>query len=828
MEIRTSSFNFPRSEGDGNQSASQVVTFPREVVEVAVGIIGYSATYEGDDHHVGRLTVEVRASIDGSDATKVNVAGTFGLRDWSGEFDDPFSGNIQWALLADLAPVPTPAPGDARGDLIIVEAEITQAIQHFRSAKHLPAAEVFPDNSIRFVADKPTVVRLYVDYDAGSGLPLINMLSGELVVTSGGGTLTLAPLQAITPRRDVSIDRGNRGHTLNFLIPEGSCRGVVGLRARVFNAFASYQFSRDFEREIAFEEISELPVMAIGIEYTGPDVVDGAPPEDLAAPVQADFVDVFQFTEKTYPIPAVAITSYNTMTYDDEMISDISEGCDKFGDLKDAVADMRGDSDDIVYGLINRGVNTGSVGGCGGGGVGVGKIGNQDTAAHEVGHALGRKHAPCDNVTRCANPANQDEDYPEYSGFDSDSIGEYGFDSSGMFGTVKNPGNAHDFMGYSGNKWISPYTYKGLMSRIPSEFGAAGAGEAGFAARTLVSSPRASSHGEWIPIKTPHLFVRIDIERDRSVRFQEAFHFDSRPRPHAPNPTDFSAELLDREGKKLRSACLYGEISCCGCGPDENGWPVHIRQAIPYHPQSRTLLIYEGEEEIFRKEILAPPKVEVKCAEAENSEKPTIHVSWAASAPKGCKPEDMWYLVQWQDGRGTWRGCAPRTQKTELEVPKSLFGRQKQVAIRVLATSGIATGVGECTCDLQYPGPGRGKPPEVRLEGVPVKGNESLPLPPVIRAVAQSAEGQTHAQPDIRWYDEQGAEIGRGRSFDLRNLRVGQTLLGAMVFDRGRGSAYAQWLIRRDEGDQFTLLRGTIGRKKDLEQKYGKEHRHGS
>ena len=98
----------------------------------------------------------------------------------------------------------------------------------------------------------------------------------------------------------------------------------------------------------------------------------------------------------------------------------------------------------------------------------------------------------------------------------------------------------------------------------------------------------------------------------------------------------------------------------------------------------------------------------------------------------------------------------------------------------------------------------------------------------MIRAVAQSAEGQTHSQPDIRWYDEQGGEIGRGRSFDLRNLPRGQTRLGVVVFDRGRGSAYAQWLIRRDEGDQFTLLRGTIGPKKDLERKYRKESGHGS
>jgi len=826
MEIRTSSFNFPPSKGEGFQSAEQTISFPRDVVEVGIGITGYAAEFQDEDHEFGRLTIEVRANINPDDATQVNVSGTFGLRDWSGEFDDYFLGNIQWALLADLVPVAPPGPGDARGDLIIIDAEITQAIQHFRSARHLPAAEVYPDNSIRFVADKPTIVRLYVDYDTSSGLPIISRLSGELAVTSSGGTITLSPLESIVPRRDINIDRGNRMHTLNFFIPESFCRDTASLRARVFNAFASDQFSRDFEREINFEEMPELPVMAIGIEYTGDDVVEGADPEDLAAPELSDFEDVFEFTEQTYPIPAVVITNYDTMTYDEDMISDISEGCDKFGDLKDAVSDMRGDSDDIVYGMINSGVDTGSVGGCGGGGVGVGKIGNQGTAAHEVGHALGRKHAPCDNVTRCADPADEDDDYPVYSGFDSDSIGEFGFDPRGSAGRVFHPGTAHDFMGYSGTKWISPYTYKALMSRIPSEFGGVGAGGAAFmtsAARASSFQPSRDDHGEWLRIKTPHLFLRIDIERDRRVRFHEAFHFDTRPRPHGPNPTDFSVELLDEDGKALRSACLYAEMSCCGCHPWDGSWPVCIRQAVPYHPRSRTLVLYEGEKEIFRKEILPPPVVKVECSGGEDREADALTVSWKVNLSKGIKSEDVWYLVQWQDARGTWRGSTPRTQKSELVIPKRIFNRQRQITIRVLATSGIATGVGVCQSDISYPGPRRGEPPVVRLAGVPVRGNRSLPLPPVIRAVVESTGGQTQSRPEILWHDGRGAEIGRGRSFDLRNLPRGQTLLGAAVFDRGQGSAKAQWLILRDEVDNFTLLRGTIGKKYDSERKHKKE-----
>jgi hypothetical protein len=666
---------------------------------------------------------------------------------------------------------------------------------------------------------------LYVDYDAGSGLPIINGLSGELEATFGGSTVTFSPIQSIAPRRNVSIDRGNRAHTLNFFIHENFCIGTVTLRTRVFDVFDRDQFSMDFQCEIRFEDIPELPIMAIGIDYTGEDVREDASHDELTAPEMSDFVDVFEFTEQVYPIPSIVITSYNTMAYDKEMESDISEGCDKFSDLKDALADMRGDSDDIVYGMLNSGVNTGSVGGCGGGGVSLGIIGRQGTAAHEVGHALGRQHAPCDNVTRCAEPANHDDGYPKYSGYNSDSIGEYGFDPRRTFGRVLDPGNTHDFMGYSGNRWVSPYTYKALMSLIPSEFNEAGVALMATFISRVSHLQRRVEDGEWLRKKTPHLFLRIDIPRNRKVLFHEAFHFDTRPRSHDPNLTDFLVELLDEEGNVLRRSCLYVNTACCNCGSDGYCWPVRIRQAVPYHPKSQTLVLYECDKEIHRQDILPSPAVNVKCSGVADKDANTITVLWEVELPESCKSVDVWFLVQWQDPFGIWRGCAPRTKQRKLVIPKRLFCRRRQIAFRVLATCGIATGLGvwQGECKYHQLQPGTDEPVVVRLAGIPAKGKESLALPTVIRAVPVSSDGLTHSWPEIRWYDEKGGEIGQGHSFDLRALPRGQALLGVAVLDRGQRSGYAQWLIERSELDQFKLLRGTISKKKTLERDCNKE-----
>lgn len=812
MEIRESSFDFARTEGSGPQGAEATISFPRAVrVDaggvplVAAGIIGYSATFEDQsDHHFGRLIVEVSARVQGDTPSNVIVSGSLGLRDWSGEWDDHYSGNIQYVVLAELEAVAPPAPGDARGDLIITGAEITQAIQHFRSSQHLDSANVFPDNSIRMVADKPTAVRLYVDYDASSGLQAIARLDGTLEVVRGGSTDTLDPLRTIVPRRDTEIDRGQRNHTMNFVIPEEHCRGTVTLRARVFDDANPDQFSQTFERQIQFDDLPALPVIAIGIKYTGPDRTDGATDETLAAPVESDFVDTLEFTESVFPTPAVTITSYDTIEYDEEVESDINEGCDKLDDLLDAVREMRGDSEDIVYGLYNTGVNTGSVGGCGSGGAGVGRIGSGVTAAHELGHALGRQHAPCDNVTRCATPHNTDDNYPEYSGFDSDSIGEYGFDTTSTTGRVLDPATAHDIMGYSGNRWISPYTYKALMSRLPEVGGGAAA-----AAFIESRAPGRRDHGEWIKRKHPHLFLHLTIGRDRSVHFLPAFHFPVFPQAHGHTPTDFVVELLDDSGQVLKSACLYAGRHEAGCGCDGR-WPVRIHQAVSFDPKAAKLVIYECDKMIYEQAIPAPPTVEVGCKGADDPGATHLTLQWNASTPEGTSDKDLWHLVQWRDARGTWRGAALRTQETSLRVPRRLFGKQQKIALRVLATSGIATGEGLWEGELIHARPQRSPDGDLRvhLAGVPSKGSGSWPLPAVVRVGILNATGQTVPKARVRWYNARGAEIGRGHTFDLRRLRAGFHVLRAAVLDTGYGTGVAEWMIEQTKEDEFVLHRG--------------------
>lgn len=100
------------------------------------------------------------------------------------------------------------------------------------------------------------------------------------------------------------------------------------------------------------------------------------------------------------------------------------------------------------------------------GGVAVG-VGYADEAtntafAHELGHVYGRMHSPC-NVAG-------DPDFPYGGG----SIGSMGYDL--LEGTLVDPRQHFDFMGYCSPSWVSDYVYQGLLDFIATLNAASPAG----------------------------------------------------------------------------------------------------------------------------------------------------------------------------------------------------------------------------------------------------------------------------------------------------------------------------------------------------------------
>lgn len=138
-------------------------------------------------------------------------------------------------------------------------------------------------------------------------------------------------------------------------------------------------------------------------------------------------------------------------------------------------------------------------------------------AAHELGHNWGRNHAPC------GDPGNLDAEYPYPDG----SIGVYGLDVETE--ELKPPGSS-DMMGYCESKWISDYTYAGVLNYLspPS---------------LLVMSPASSQEVQ------PSLLIWGYI-RDGQPMLEPAFQVNTRPRlPSRSGP--YLLEALASDGSAV-------------------------------------------------------------------------------------------------------------------------------------------------------------------------------------------------------------------------------------------------------------------------------------
>ncbi|MCU0626677.1 MAG: hypothetical protein MUF21_09385 [Gemmatimonadaceae bacterium] len=783
MEFRTGSIFFQRARGSGPRTQiGQPIVFPRPVLRATAGLTGYTAQFLPDDHHLGQFQVRLAPTVN---ANTVSVSATFGLRDWSGDWDDDYTGTVNFVVLAELEPITARPP---RGDLLVVDAEVTQAIQFFRSATFLDPATAQPDNSVPQVAGKPTGIRLYVDHDAGAGGSPITSLSGELVVTSPAGTRTLAPVAAIAPRREALIQRADVSHTLNFVIPEELCTGVLTISGTAFPANERWSRSARFERTIRFVDVPSLRTYLVGVHYLG----DGM---DVPAPSQAMMTATLGTTERLFPTGQVLTTGYQVLDFDRSMTADIANGCgDGFGALLDALDDLRGDSSDIYYAELPGGVNTGNIGGCGRSGLASAVQNGGMITAHEIGHALGRPHVGCAPLNCAIQPANPESSYPTYGSLPRGSIGEFGYDP--LANTAFDPASTFDLMSYAGPQWISPYNYARLLQAGggPADGGnAPGADVAGV--RTFVGR-REPGIGDWRAVPTEQLELRLTIHRDGRVEREHGFHYPRLRGSGCGHDTGYVVEFVESDGRTL--GCTPLSCSCNLC--TEGCWPVVIRDRVPLPRGARRLRVYEGRDRLLHEEEIPERPTLVWGAQETVSE--GVRLTWAAKLEGGAVPGDLRYIVQLADVRGVWRGVAPRSATPALVVPWSLIGRRQTLRVRVLASSGIATGLLEGEVNVTPPG---GNDPRTPTDEPPlVVGPRGALEPGGVIGSWLRARGDAAAQ--FRWYDEAGGELAGGATLDLRSLPDGPHVVRAVAVGGAALQASHSMLVEKT-GDVVRLVR---------------------
>ena len=102
MQIVNSSLAFPNISGFGPQVSTTNVLMPAAVTKATAILTGFLAEYgNNDDHHLGQLDVQVAVPPGGVSGNSVTVNVTFGLRDWSGNWDDQYNGTVFFSVIGE-------------------------------------------------------------------------------------------------------------------------------------------------------------------------------------------------------------------------------------------------------------------------------------------------------------------------------------------------------------------------------------------------------------------------------------------------------------------------------------------------------------------------------------------------------------------------------------------------------------------------------------------------------------------------------------------------------------------------------------------------------
>ena len=97
--IQATTVKFDPTKGR-EQSEPGFVNFDQRVRIAECAMKGFNVRYDDGDHHILQETIQVtRVAIDG---TQVSFTVNFLLRDSSGNIDDPFDGQVDVLVIADV------------------------------------------------------------------------------------------------------------------------------------------------------------------------------------------------------------------------------------------------------------------------------------------------------------------------------------------------------------------------------------------------------------------------------------------------------------------------------------------------------------------------------------------------------------------------------------------------------------------------------------------------------------------------------------------------------------------------------------------------------
>jgi hypothetical protein len=667
--------------------------------------------------------------------------------------------------------------------LAIVGVECTQAIQYF--AINGQGSRYAPDNSVPLSALRTTVLRVYVASEGGlspgPGVPaalISGVVSVDRLPATGSQVQHLTDLKPINGpivgRPAGTLDRGEANHTLNFRLAPVDCQGTLRATIRVFevsddahNGGGAHSPNAETQVFCRFTPVPTFRVRGVLIHYTG----DGM---DLPAPTGLDLARSLEASLQMYPVGSVEFAECIVQDFGLNLATPgagCGPGWEGPGGLMMVLRDLEAATDDrdIYVGLIPRQARL-SVGGCGNTGIAASKVGAGRTLAQEIGHALGRKHAPAGGAPGA------DQDYPVYGEYPSGSIGEFGFD---VFSSkVYDPEFTTDFMGYDSPTWVSPYTFNGIRAAISARF------------RDERFAAKSGNDNQW-----ETLFLKFRVGRDDSVQLAHSYHLPVAPRPPDPDPfCDIACELLGPDGEVL----VFQRCRWRAGHQDPDGPSTSFHEALPWVENTAAIRFLRGGVELHV-EAIEPdaPRVEQPtlwlpditshdlshdvpvsrqvAAEEVWSKSEPMTVRWTGSHPD----KGITYMLRYSnDGGRNWRAIGVNLWTTSLRLRPSSLAGGTHCLLQVVASSGVRTSVAQSkpfTVPLT--------PRLASILSPEPRSQVQQRVPVVLRGGAYSPDFGLGDMQEAAWTSSRDGELGHGFELVADRLSVGLHTLTLTVPD---------------------------------------------
>jgi hypothetical protein len=341
--------------------------------------------------------------------------------------------------------------GMAIGDVAMYQGVKTLLVHDGEEVRH---------HAVDVVQRREAMVRVFLK-TTSSFIP--GMVQASLTLSGRGGKTTLVAAQKIAgPSADGDLDS-----TLNFDVSADLIddKTSFAIQFSAPSACGSLRFPEEKQASMGARQVGKLKIKLVPIRFgaDGSDRMPDVGPDQLAR--------IRDRVQAMYPVEKVELSLREPV----RTSIAVSSAPETWDHLLDSMRDLRAadkpDDDVYYFGLIapadsllaycpdqcylGLSFRTDKAASKYQAGVGVGFSGEvaATTLAHELGHMVGRKHAPC-HVSTFIDPQ-----YPQPEG----KTGTWGWDLTNH--KLYAP-DSTDLMGYCSPSWISDYTYRAILDRV--------------------------------------------------------------------------------------------------------------------------------------------------------------------------------------------------------------------------------------------------------------------------------------------------------------------------------------------------------------------------